>query len=288
VNLGHDEVERLEFNTDERGQPVEVHVQAQSVLALSSRAIDHIEALRAKHRKGDVVLSCEAQAHFLVRRVVNAPLRPGPQLKDEHGKALGTAVVYDPSGGGEAFRSEPSHMWVLSGGGGQAFMERFTMKSELDVVIHSSDWVHDYSAPWKATKYMVVELPQAEMLSSIPGIDERVNAAIEAAKRASDNVTKGEWSNAVEDLRPVWELLRNQADIQGLLQRDGYPQDAIAALNESIRQQFEFVSKFLHRSDKTGKKVAPEVKASKEDAWLCFSFAASLLNLVSRKAQRLR
>jgi type I restriction-modification system DNA methylase subunit len=47
-------------------------------------------------------------------------------------------------------------------------------------------------------------------------------------------------------------------------------------------------SKFLHPLDKAGAKLSPEIRASKEDAYLCYSLATSVVNLVSRKLLRLR
>lgn len=263
----------------------EVQVVAQAMMPLSPKQVDYIEGLRSKHRKGDVVLECRVEVQFLVSKTVNAYLH----VVEEKPAPTGQPVVYRQHSSRDPFGSHFSNMWVLSGDNGRVFMERETLRHSSAVTIHSSDWLHDYAAPWRSTRYVVVELPQPELLVApvTPAIADRVNAAIEAAKRAADNVSKGEWNDVVEDLRPVWELLRNQADITSLLNRDGYPQDAIAALNASIQQQFTLASKFMHRLDQSGQRINPEIRAAKEDAWLCYSFAMTLLNLVARKATRL-
>jgi len=179
-------------------------------------------------------------------------------------------------------------MWVLSGDGGRKFMERETLRHGATVTISSGDWLHDYSSPWRTTQYLVVELPQPEFLTSAPNLEQRVNAAIEAAKASTDNIAKGEWNDALQDLRPVWELLRKQSDITDLLQRDGYTADAITAVEAIVQQQFTLAPKFLHRTDPSGKRINPEIRASKEDALVCYTCAMSLLNLISRKSARLR
>lgn len=263
-----------------------IPVSVRLSLPISPKHLDYLEDLRSRHRKGDVVLHCDLEFHFLVSKVVNACLKPSSEsMKDETGNKI-HPVYYSHHSTNDPFYSHTSNMWVLSGDGSRTFLERATLQHKETVTIGSSDWLHDYATPWMATKYMVVELPQPELLTSTPNIDQRVNAAVEAAKRSSENLKKGEWNDVIEDLRQVWELLRNDADIQGLLQRDGYPPEAIAALNQSIMQQFNLASKFLHSLDRTGTRIAPEIRASKEDAILCHSFAMSVLNLVARKTVR--
>jgi len=80
--------------------------------------------------------------------------------------------------------------------------------------------------------------------------------------------------------------LRNQDEIKDLLIRDGYTEPAFADLNESLKKLFDYSSKFHHREDK-GKKIMPEIKASKEDAYLIYSASMNIVNLISKKMQRL-
>jgi hypothetical protein len=291
----------------------ETHIKVPLLLQLGQRALDHLEGLRPTNRKGDVVLNCELEAQFLVSKVVNADLVVGDSLTSQGARSRGQSpktdldlivgddlttqggrtlksVAYAVRDSRESFYSQTSNMWVLSGQGGRTFLERDVLRHSEPITIGASDWIHDYVAAWKGTRFLVVELPQPDLLASAssPTIAERVNAAIEALQKAGNDLAKGDWNDVVESLRPVWELLRNQADIQGLLQQDGYPPDAVAAFNESVKNQFELASKFIHRVDKSGKKIAPEIKASREDALLVYSLAAALLNLVTRKATRLQ
>ncbi len=98
---------------------------------------------------------------------------------------------------------------------------------------------------------------------------------------------KGDWNGVIEDSRAVWELLRNKDEIKDLLMRDGYSEQAFIDLNESLRQLFNFSSKFHHKEDK-GKKIMPEIKASKEDAYLIYAISMTIVNLISKKMQRLQ
>lgn len=280
---------KLSLDTaSESDEKSEQQLTVQLVLPFSPRQLDYIEELRSKHHKRDVVLTCELEVQTLVSKAVNAHLELGPDIQGENGQS-GKAVLYRYRSRAEPFSTSYTHMWILSGNGGRTFIERETIRYNATVTISASDWLHDYVSPWRGTRYLVVELPQPDVLISTPGIEEKINAAIEAAKKASGNLAKGEWNDVLEDLRPVWELLRRQDDIKALLERDGYTPEAIKAFNESIHYQFELASKFVHRVGKPpSREVLPEIRASKEDAHLCYSFAMALLNLVSRKAFRQR
>ncbi len=274
--------EKLAFKACEPGDNNEISVPVRVVLGLSPKQLDYLEGLRSKHRKGDVILHCRVEAQSLVSKTVIATMYPtgnGASGSDQ-------PVVYRQTN--RDFYSQFTNMWVLSANGNRTFMELETLRFATTVTIGSGDWLHDYSSPWRTTRYLVVELPQPEFLTSAPNIEQRVNAAIDAAKRSADNIAKGEWNDALEDLRPVWELLRKQSDISDLFQRDGYTADAITAVDEIVRHQFTLASKFLHRVDQSGKQINPEIRASKEDALVCYACAMSLLNLVSRKSARLR
>jgi hypothetical protein len=49
---------------------------------------------------------------------------------------------------------------------------------------------------------------------------------------------------------------------------------------------FDFASKFVHRTDKTGKRLVPEVRAAKEEAMLVYALAGTVVNLIARKTAR--
>lgn len=267
----------------------ETTLAVQVSLPLSSRQLDHIDELRSTHRKGDVVLECAVEAQFLVSKVVNSALRVGADIGTQgRGETREKQVIYKQQDSRESFQSLVSNMWVLSGDGSRVFLERETLRHLSSVVIRSSDWLHDYAAPWRGERYIVVEIPQISKFSATSNIEQRLNAAIDATIKAADNLSRGEWNDVVEDIRPVWELLRNEADIKGLLERDGYTPEAVSAFNDSVKAQFDLASKFVHRLDKANKRLVPEIRASKEDALLCYAFAMSLLNLVARKTARLR
>ncbi len=82
-------------------------------------------------------------------------------------------------------------------------------------------------------------------------------------------------------------MFLHDQEIEELLTSDGYTPQAFADLNDSIKKLFDFSSKFHHREDK-GKKLSPEIKASKEDAYLIYAISMTFVNLISKKMQRLQ
>jgi hypothetical protein len=261
----------------------------ETAVSLSRRQLDYLEGLRSKNPRGDVVLQYEGEARSLVSKVVNTTLKPGPEARDDRAGLVGNVLLYTRSPFPNPFHSQASDLWVLSGDSGRKFIEVEALPFTGSVRIPSSDWLHGYAAAWNTTRFVVVELPQADVLAPAPtpGVAERVNKAIDSAKKASENVARGEWSDVLEDLRGVWELLRKDGEIASLLQRDGYTPDAVEAFTKSVEHQFALASKFMHSLDRDKKTVRPEIRASKEDALVCYSFAMSLLNLVARKTLRL-
>jgi hypothetical protein len=245
-------------------------------LPLTKGHIEHIERVRSRHRKGDVVLSCQVEGVFLVSTTTNATLLL--VRRADESEVYDVKYRYQSS-----FRSSHTNMWVLSGDNGKTFIQREIMREERTAIIGSSDWIHDYVSVWHATDYLVVEIPRTEATPGKGGLQDWIDAAAQAIDKARVNFGKGEWNDVVEDLRPVWEVLRGKPDIKAVLEANGYTSDAATALDNAIRQLFDFASKFVHRTDKTGKKLVSEVHAAKEEATLVYALAGTVVNLVARK-----
>jgi hypothetical protein len=68
--------------------------------------------------------------------------------------------------------------------------------------------------------------------------------------------------------------------------KNGYAREGADAFYKGITELFNFSSKFIHKVEKGGVKLLPEIKAQKEDAYMIYSLSASLLNLIARKKVR--
>lgn len=252
---------------------------------LSERALDHVDECRDKNRKRDVVLTVEFSLHVFVSKALISSIYLGDEIKASDGRQqVGQAMAYRWTG--RNYSQGQSDLWVLSGNGSRAFAEIIVSAMKMPVTIPASDFVHDFASAWRGGRFVVFEVPAASPTVTDPAMKDRMTAALDNAANACEKLIRGEWNDVIEDLRGVWELVRNEQQFSDLLKADGYSDDAIAALNGSFQKQFDFASKFVHRLDK-GKKIAPELRASKEDAYLVYSIAMSLLNLIARKSDRL-
>lgn len=258
------------------------------IAPLNSKVLDYIETLRTQNKKGDVILNLDISIRTLVSNTVICPLTKDIGVSggiiSEIEKQGNSIIAYRR---GESFYSAYNDMWILSGNGSAVFVKTVENNFKNKVTIRSSDWIHDYCPIYQIGKFSVFEYLLPDYTEGSGSAEERLNESINAIKRMEENLIKGEWNGVIEDSRAVWELLRNQDEIKDLLMRDGYSEQAFIDLNESLKQLFNFSSKFHHKEDK-GKKIMPEIKASKEDAYLIFATAMTLVNLISKKMQRLQ
>ncbi|NJD77277.1 MAG: hypothetical protein FIB08_09315 [Candidatus Methanoperedens sp.] len=256
------------------------------IASLNQKVLDYIETLRIKDRKGDVNLTLDIFIKLVVPNTMISPLtiakiNLGRDELEHQNKSL---VAYEHSG-----EVTPSYnnMWILSGDGSPIFIKIIDYNFKNQIVIRSSDWIHDYCPIYQTGRFSVFEYLLPDYIEGSGSIEERLNESINAIKKMEESLIRGDWNGVIEDSRVVWELLRNQDEIKDLLKRDGYTEPAFDDLNECLKKLFEFSSKFIHRLDKEKKKTMPEIRASKEDAYLIYAVSMNIINLISKKMQRL-
>lgn len=280
----HDPNRRIELSARNNERYEEEKLVIKSLASLNHKVLDYIETLRTKNPKGDVILNLDIFVKTLNSRTNLSNLNLF-EMKGTQGFPEGSKGVYYLYQ--SKFFTSQTNMWILSGDGSPTFIEIKNNNFKNKVVIRSSDWIHDYCPVFQIGKFSVFEYLLPDYAEGSGSIEERLNESINAIKRMEENMIKGDWNGVIEDSRAVWELLRNQDEIKGLLMRDGYSEQAFIDLNESLRQLFNFSSKFHHKEDK-GKKIMSEIKASKEDAYLIYAMSMNIVNLISKKMQRLQ
>jgi hypothetical protein len=246
---------------------------------LNHRTLDHIETLRTSNSKGDVILNVEIFVKLLRSKIILSNMI----LSKENSNGLqSVSYKYDPK-----FTTSQSNMWVLSGNCGPDFIYTENKKYSNLVTIPSSDWVHDYCPVFQIGRFTVFEYLLPEYTEGKDSIEERLNKSINAIKKMEANILEGEWNEVIEASRPIWEVLRNHDEIKDLLMEDGYTDQAFEAFNGTLKQLFSFSSNFIHQEEAGSKKLMPEMKASKEDAYLIYALSLNFVNLISKKMQRL-
>ena len=238
--------------------------------------LEHLAKLRAKDPKGDVHFTVKVEVRYLESGAAIVHLDKGIPQK---GFAAPMPLAAHQA---ETCRPRPPHRVLADNGPG--FVSVKTYRTSLQPRIASSDWTHEFAPKFGLGKFAVFELPQPEVMGT-GSVQERVRLAIDAARSAEDELRAGRWPAACEALRKVWEVIRNDSDLEKLLVKSGYSTAAAASFNEAVAKLFDFSSKFMHITDKSGNPVPPQVKAEKEDAYLLFSTAMSLLNLIAQKAR---
>lgn len=248
----------------------------------SKKALDYIEEKRDKNPKHNVVFNLQLRIKLIYSRVRLANVKPvDPQ-------SLGMPRKVGPS---KILTYENRHdwsttyqnLWVLSGEGGPVFLSIQDVKHKIQHEIASSEWVYDFAPALELGKFLVIDIPQITPLASKDKLGKRINAAIKAIQVMETKIRAGEWNEAVKEARPFMELVRAKKPMEELLIKNGYTQDASDAFYKGVTELFNFSSKFIHKVEKGGTKLLPEIKAEKEDAYLIYSLSASLLNLIARK-----
>lgn len=236
--------------------------------------LEHLARLRSKDPKGDVHFTVKVEVRYLESGAAIVHLDRGlPQQG---------FVAPMPPAHIVAEQTATSHRVLADNGSG--FVSVKTYRTSLQPRIASSDWTHEFAPKFGLGKFAVFELPQPEILGT-GSVQERVRLAIDAARSAEDELRAGRWPAACEALRKVWEVIRKDSDLEKLLVKSGYSTAAAQSFDEAVGKLFDFSSKFMHLTDKSGNPVPPQVKAEKEDAYLLFATAMSLLNLIAQKAR---
>lgn len=249
------------------------------IAPLTHKALDYIETLRTVNSKSDIVLNVEIFVKILKSRTLLSYLHLGKSNPQDF-----QPVYYKYQS--EEYHIQQNNMWILSGDSSSTFIETINKNFSNKIVIPSSDWIHDYCPVFQIGKFAVFEYLLPEYTEGTGSIEERLNESINAIKKMEEDLVKGEWNGVIENSRPVCELLKHQDEIKDLLITDGYTEQAFIELNKSLQNLFNYSSKFIHKLDK-GKRLMPDIKASKEDAYLIYSLSMSLVNLISKKYQRL-
>ena len=257
-----------------------------SVIAeFTPKVLDYITNRRESNKRGDVILNLFFLVRYLESKTVLSHMKLGEdyisQQSHEYYKGA-KLVVYQYQ---RNFQQDNSNMYILSGDNGTTFM-RFRQRTiKKEYTIKSSDWLHDYCPVFNIGNFYVLEYEIPEFEEGTGDLNEKINESLNAITKMQENIRKGEWYETIENSRVIWELLRYNDDIKDLFQRNGYTEQAYEDLNKALVNLFNYSSKFHHKLDKE-KKIMPDNKASKEDAYLIYSLSMQFLNLVLQKSSR--
>ncbi|MBU2594984.1 MAG: hypothetical protein KKG02_10655 [Candidatus Edwardsbacteria bacterium] len=252
---------------------------------LTDRSVEIIGSNRNNNKKGDVELKLDIYIKTLhSKTTLSCFTKLSEEMPVLSKRQKGEFILYNYDSN---FRSSNEDMWVLSGKGGSVFLEQSTFNQKSEIIISSSDWVHDFCPVFNIGNFVVFEFFTPEFVKGSGTMAERLNGAIKALQDMKEEIIKGDWNSVIEKSRGVFELLRNKAEVKDLLEKDGYTAEAISNIDQSFQSLFNLSSKFHHKEDQ-GKNIMPDIRAAKEDAYLIYSLAAGVVNMVSNKYSRLK
>jgi hypothetical protein len=240
---------------------------------LGRRQLDHIESTRERDHKKDVHLDLEVSV-----RVLSSTAEPWPMGEVEAKIQPGVRLVATVN------PTNARRVLMESDGYQGSFLRFKTIMSSIRHRIPSADWVHEFAPKLGLGTFEVVEIPDPSDLKGDLG--ERMAKAFEAARKARQSLRAGEWEDVCQDLRQVWELLRDTQFLGDLVRKDGYHDQAASSLCSALNGFYDLAAKFDHALARDRTTILPELKARKEDAYLVFANAMSVLNFIARKLQR--
>lgn len=263
--------------------------QASLVAHVSKGALDHLENVRDRNKKGDVVFKLNLKARILNSTCVTPPV----QLKQFTDLALPVPAHLQQTAGQMMMYGSPrdyvpnaGNLWLISGTNGPVFLTVDDVQCEQQKTIHASDWVHDFAPQLGIGRFLIAEIPVPGSLHAEHEFADRLNKACEALQVMEEKIKEGEWGEVIEKSRPVAELLRQEDMIRSILVQHGHPEDAANCLIGGVKGLFEYSSKFIHKVQKDRKTLPPDIRAGKEDAYLAYTMSVGLVNLLTRKASK--
>ncbi len=276
-------------SADSRASPVRNPLRF--LVTLSREAIEHIQEVREKDGKRDVNLRVTAQVTFLKSAARSSHVSARDDLKVEN--------VYQQVRSPEFrdmyfltykyekdFHPAREDLWLLSGDNSPRFLVVMTQTSTAWFTISASDWTTDYAPTLGIGRFYSVELPSPPDVPVSGDLKKRLTASFQALATMQEDYRKGDWPELAQHARPVVELLNKEEVLRPILEADGYPPDAVDNFVRTVRSLYELTSKFLHRVGKGTHEVAPELKASREEAEFIFFLSLSALNMIATKARR--
>ena len=288
IEIKSDISKLFELNARSRDRDSEEEVTFTLVANLNRRTIDHVEDLRAEERKGDIKIKLKLTVKSLESRASLSQMciLDKAYISKDMKATLGNEYELAGYQYKSKFQPNRTDMWVISGDGSPTFLQLKYYDFQVDKEIKSNDWLHDFCPVFQIGKFAVFEFQLPETMEEKGDLPDKINEAIKSVGNMEEDLQKCEWNRVIEDARPIFELLKKSDEIKDLFNRDGFPDDAINNLNNSMQNLFDFSSKFHHKTDKK-KKLRAEIKASKEDAYLIYSTGLAFCNAISKKIQRL-
>lgn len=272
---------------------------------LEERIIDRIENARGVDKKGNVKLSLVLYVEYIDNEVqlFDTYVIKNRKLKDILKIDLpeNLNLIAKKTEKSKDFVDGNGEIKTLTTFNGPSIFNLRRVRLSEEKTIPSSDWVHDFQEPLGIGRFLVLEMPDPVYvkngLVSINGnkaqeiISKRFPKMIETLTQLREYLKEGEWAEVVEKSRGIYdELRRDNRDLIKTIvsQTTGVSKDSAGKLSQALDNMYSYSNDLHHTINKSTKQVKDPFTGGKEDAYLTYSIAASLVNLIGKKLQRAR
>jgi len=228
---------------------------------LSPKAIEHIENIREKHTPKDIEFKIELQVKY-IRADYNCEAHK-KQISEQQGTNATKGDQYNIP-----------------------FIKFRFEQMQANYKIEQSDWIARFAEKLGIGKFLLLELNIPEIKKNN---GETLNETHEILKKkiklVENFIKKGEWYAAMTPLKEFYETFKNvelKNELKDLLKEDCHEDLGIDNFFKGIDSFYHFVCKYIHPLDQT-KRTKAIPTANKEDVYLGYSLAISILNLISKK-----
>lgn len=251
------------------------------IFIFDKRSLDYVEERRYNTENTDVIFSFKLTQHLLRSSFKVGSFAP---KQTDHENFV---IVTDPS----TNRSDNIRI-VLH----ESTSWLFHHEIKTTVIKHNipaSNWVNNFQGPLGIGKFLIVEVPQPELdrISSSTILTaeqitfkERIDRAFTTLQEMEKELRKGEWGAVVLKLRDIELFKKNVTQFikKMVSQTTAMEEDKVGELTLAIDKLLSYASELHHVMDSRGK-IKEVYTGGKEDGYMAFMLATSLINLLSKK-----
>jgi len=246
---------------------------------LNHKTIEHIEKVREKHQHKDIEFRVELQ----IKKISSTynfneqqnQIKQNNEIRSKQNQIMGSNLPYE-----QVFNVP--------------FLDITILNEQANFKIAQSDWINKFVEKIGIGKFILLELnsPQVKEFEDEKWKDLYIRL-IERVNQIEEFIQKGEWYAALTPIRQFYENLKFnnsksihrefKEELKELFKTDNHSDESFNLFYDGIEKFFNFSSKYIHDKNNTDGQLNPVPVANKEDVYLCYSLAISILNLIGRK-----
>jgi hypothetical protein len=260
--------------------------EGEFLFVLDSKLLDHIEDIRQKNLKKDVLFKFDLSVTRLRHNIRMGDYTPRPLRGDEQ---------YILSTIGRSFRANANLNMLVPGSVNTGNEELFVYSVHQITLTHTivaSGWERDFQQPLGVGKFVVVDFSEQNLTSLAEkplteierGFSDRLTKAYRILPKMEQQVRLGNWETVMVQSRELVELFKKDVTsfIKELVSKTTHLEEKnTLSFTDFIGKLWEYANNFHHSVDKG--KISPDYIVGKEDAYLTYVISSCLVGLLAKK-----